>query len=642
MIRYPQILLRHAQTLVLRNVFSFFAVLLILAIAPTAQATAIKEAPWEPDVAAYRTSLFLANMTPLPWQQIKTAWSAPIANTTNNKAGFDALARRPGGQTWASKIKQAISTQDRQVLFEVLTRAMGSVLLEELHRAGNGLEDGSARDALLRSLGLYRAFEDGIRLLDKDGFKTVGLAWLDATSSVGSAGILGAGRQAANPEKFNSALMKISTYIRSNYTPDIFSKRAELNTAPESIAASGANIHMPPALPPGGTIADQSPFPMLVLNFEKGHGIDEADLPLVAYGDMLFDSPAIFGEVAKTLGVACSTCHNRSDINRNFFITGVSHQPGAADVDGGYFNPLFNDHRADSLDIPSLRGIRLTGPYGRDGRFGSLRLFTRNVIVNEFGGAEPTPFMLDALMAYIREFDFLPNSKITTDGRLTDKASQAAWRGEVLFKQKFEQMNGKSCASCHDPSANFLDRQSHDIGTQKPSYTGELSGAFDTPTLLSTASSAPYFHDGSQPTLASVVNWFDTRYNLDLSKAQLADLTAYVETVGAADEPYQAFDEVETTFRLSFDELTTFASTLNMLIPRKDTFHALLLINTVAPDLAADASTMKNLDAKSDVYRLADILNQIAEFIRAGDWSAADEKWSEFTKLQDAVAKGMF
>ena len=160
------------------------------------------------------------------------------------------------------------------------------------------------------------------------------------------------------------------------------------------------------------------------------NAIDEADLPMIAYGDMLFDSAEIFGEPARSLGVACSSCHNRSEANRDFFIPGLSHRPGGVDVDSAFFNPMFNDRRDDPVDIPSLRGVRLTGPYGRDGRFGSLRSFTRNVIVNEFGGPEPTPFMLDALVAYMQEFDFLPNSKLTADGRLTAKASDAARRGE--------------------------------------------------------------------------------------------------------------------------------------------------------------------------------------------------------------------
>ena len=619
-----------------------FAVLASLSLPVPAGATAIKEAPWAPDVAAFRTALFLANMTPVPWPTIRDAWAAPIANTTDDISGIAALLRRPGGEEMRERVIQAIAVQDAQNLFEVTTRVMAELLLLELQKAGGELADGTAHSALQRATGLYRAFGDGIRLLDPDGHRATGLAWLEANSTIGFAGVLGAGAQIAEPEKFRAALAVIATYVAANYAPAKFTPRAQFNAAPESIAASGGDIHMAVTLPPGGTIADQDPFPLLILNFEEGFDIDEADLPLVAYGDMLFDSPIIFGEVAQSLGVTCSTCHNRSDINRDFFIPGVSHQPGAADVDGGFFNPLFNDHRADSLDIPSLRGIRLTGPYGRDGRFGSLRLFSRNVIVNEFGGAEPTPFMLDALLAYIREFDFLPNAMITPDGNLTELAGDAARRGEVLFNTEYAGMNGQSCASCHVPSANFIDKRSHDIGTQAPAYPGALAQAFDTPTLLSTASSAPYFHDGSQPTLAAVVNWFDTRFELGLSDAELADLTDYVETVGGADEAYQYFDEVETTFRLAFDELTTFASTLNTLIPMRDAKHALIMIETVAPDLAADASVMKNLAAKPDVYRLAGILNQVADYIRADDWEAANAAWGEFKTLQDNVAEGMF
>lgn len=634
--------LRNSLIRVIYGLAGMFALLALLALTAPARATPVVEAPWEPDVAAHRTTLFLSNMTPVAWETVEQAWSAPIANTTAGISGYDALARRPGGPEMADRIRRAIALRDAQALFEVSTRVMAEALLQELERAGAGFADGTARGSLQRASQLYRAFDDGIRLLDRDGYRATGLAWLELNSAVGSAGILGAGTQVGDPDRFRTALLVISTYVAANYTPGRFTPRRQFNAAPEAIAASGSDIRLPATLPPGGSIANQDPLPLLILNFEAGFGIDERDLPLVAYGDMLFDSPAIFGEVAQSLNVACSTCHNRSDINRDFFIPGVSHQPGAADVDGGFFNPLFNDLRADSLDTPSLRGIRLTGPYGRDGRFGSLRMFTRNVIVNEFAGAEPTPFMLDALMAYMREFDFLPNSKITTDGQLTDLASDAARRGEILFNTEFAGMNGQSCATCHDPSANFLDRRAHDIGTAQPAYPGALAQAFDTPTLLSVASSGPYFHDGSQPTLAAVVDWFDTRFSLGLSEAEQADLTAYVQTVGGADEAYQYFDEVDTSFRLSFDELTTFASTLDTLLPMRDAQHALILIDTVAADMAADASLMRNQGGKPDAYRLAAILTRIGDHIRADDWDAADASWGEFKALQDTVAEGMF
>ena len=96
-------------------------------------------------------------------------------------------------------------------------------------------------------------------------------------------------------------------------------------------------------------------------------------------------------------------------------------------------------------------------------------------------------------------------------------------------------------------------------------YDGARAGAFDTPTLLSIAYNAPYFHDGSLPTLASVVDWFDSTKGLGLSEAERADLTAYLETVGAGDEPLRGiFDDRNTPFRLAFDEL-------NHLSPRPST-----------------------------------------------------------------------
>ena len=109
-----------------------------------------------------------------------------------------------------------------------------------------------------------------------------------------------------------------------------------------------------------------------MLNFEE-LGIDETDLPLIAYGDMLFDSPEIFGDPARSLGLGLLVLPQpQSDINRDFFIPGTAHhRAGQIDVDGQFFNPLFNDRRDDPVDIPSLRGLRFTGPYGRDGRFGS-------------------------------------------------------------------------------------------------------------------------------------------------------------------------------------------------------------------------------------------------------------------------------
>ncbi|MHA1554414.1 MAG: cytochrome c peroxidase, partial [Alphaproteobacteria bacterium] len=449
------------------------------------------------------------------------------------------------------------------------------------------------------------------------------------------------GATATQAEDFAAARAVIDAYLRENFEPATFTPRSTMTPLPETVVRAGTAVKIAPWLPPGTNLNDQNPLPKLVLNAEE-RGIDETDLPLVAYGDMLFDSPEIFGEPARSLGLACATCHNRSDINQDFFIPGISSQPGAVDVDGHFFNSIFNDHTADAIDIPSLRGIRFLGPYGRDGRIASLREFTRNVIVGEFAGAEPTPFMLDTLVAYMLEFDFLPNSRIDARGRLSGNATDAERRGEALFRRPFAALDGKACASCHIPSASFVDRRAHNIGSGSSSYGDALDGAFDTPTILGTRFTAPYFHDGSQPTLASVVGWFDQTFGLGLSSRELADLTAYVAAVGDADEPYETFDEENTAFRLAWEELTTFASTLDWLLPRRDTFHAGLLIDTVASDLAADASVMRNLAAKPDVYRLSTALADVGVAIAAERWEEAERGWAAFKSLQTELDPEMY
>lgn len=620
-----------------RVVLATFATVLIFT-GPVA-ATPAKEAPWLPEAAAYRLTLFLGNLEPLPWNEVETAWTEPYSGSEFSSGALDWLDHESDVEPDA--LLNAIMRKDRQEVFAETTRLIALRIEEELDRALAAEEPAAAQQAVRTARELYRSFEDGVAAADPEAARRLGLAWLELNSSTGSAGVLGAGATSADRDTMVAARSVISTYLAGNYLIDDFAPRRTLSALPETAVLRSRTVEVPPSLPPGSDIFDQDPLPLLVLNFEE-QGIEETELPLVAYGDMLFDSAQIFGSPAQNLGIACSTCHNRSDVNQRLFIPGASHQPGAIDVDGAFFNPIFNDRRDDPLDIPSLRGLRFTGPYGRDGRFASLRDFTRNVIVNEFGGTEPTPFMLDALVAYMLEFDFLPNSMLTTNGRLTDAGPVAAQRGEAIFNRPFAGLDDRSCASCHVPGANFLDRQAHDIGSVAPAYEGARTGAMDTPTLLGTAYTAPYFHDGSLPTLAAVVDWFDETKSLGLSEAERADLTAYLETVGAADEPYEAFDTENTAFRLAFSELTTFASTLDTLLPRRDAEHILLLTDTVAADLSADASTMSNLTARPDVYALAERLAEVGAAVRDEDWAAAEASWTAFKSEADAIEERAF
>jgi hypothetical protein len=202
------------------------------------------------------------------------------------------------------------------------------------------------------------------------------------------------------------------------------------------LALAGA-VHAEPLLDRAGILPQGTDFgepalelPRQVLSAERLGGEQSF---LIGLGNLLFSSPSILGEPARSAGMSCNTCHVGGDGNPAFFLPGHSSRPGTVDVTGPAFNPRTDDRLFNPLAIPSLRGIRQTAPYGRDGRMASLREFTRHVVVQEFAGAEPDPLLLDALVAYMQQIEFLPNAKLGPAGLLTGAASEAARRGEKLF-----------------------------------------------------------------------------------------------------------------------------------------------------------------------------------------------------------------
>jgi hypothetical protein len=119
------------------------------------------------------------------------------------------------------------------------------------------------------------------------------------------------------------------------------------------------------------------------------------------------------------------------------------------------------------------------------------------------------------------------------------------------------------------------------------------------------------------------VNWFSETHNLGLTEGERSDLTAYLIAVGSADDPFEIFDDENTPFALAWAELSTFLSTLDTLIPAQDTYHALLLLDTVTPDLRVDASGATNFGILPQVFEVADKLDEIRAAIEAGDWDQA-------------------
>ncbi len=251
---------------------------------------------------------------------------------------------------------------------------------------------------------------------------------------------------------------------------------------------------------------------------------------LVNLGDVAFSSPAILGGTARQAGVSCSACHVNGASNPKFYLPGLSTRPGNFITTGGLFNFRANNRLLDPVTIPSLRGARSLAPYGHDGRMASLRDFVRNVIVDEFAGPEPSPAVLDAMVVYIEDIDFLPNPRLGPGGRLTPQASIPEQRGQVLFAKPFPHDPSLSCAGCHVPSGAFIDHRQHDVGS---------GGLYKTPTLLNADFNAPYFHDGRYETYDQVVAHFDRMFDIGLAVQDREDLVSYLTAIGDGQQPYE-------------------------------------------------------------------------------------------------------
>jgi cytochrome c553/sugar lactone lactonase YvrE len=195
-------------------------------------------------------------------------------------------------------------------------------------------------------------------------------------------------------------------------------------------------------------------------------------------------------DIAAGAGAACASCHQdgRAD--------GLSWRIGHKD-----------------LQTPMLAGrIAETAPYKWDGTAKTLEKSLAQT-VKRLGGEGLSRKDLAALAAYVRA---LPAVRTPT----RDPAAVA--RGKQLFDS-----GELGCTSCHAGPA-FTDQSRH-------RFSGTLT-TVDTPGLAGLAASAPYFHDGSAPTLEAVLRDRGGVHGMtdpaqELSDAQVADLVAFLESL---------------------------------------------------------------------------------------------------------------
>jgi cytochrome c peroxidase len=145
-------------------------------------------------------------------------------------------------------------------------------------------------------------------------------------------------------------------------------------------------------------------------------------------------------------------------------------------------------------------------------------------------------------------------------------ARQAIYRGQQVFNLRTFTFNTQTvtCSRCHnafnagsDSNAQFFNtgiaaanRRTPDLPlytlrnnatgvrvlTTDPGralVTGRFAdvGKFKIPTLRGLGPRAPYFHNGSAPTLDAVVSFYDTRFNIGLTAQDRADLAAFLRAL---------------------------------------------------------------------------------------------------------------
>lgn len=193
--------------------------------------------------------------------------------------------------------------------------------------------------------------------------------------------------------------------------------------------------------------------------------------------------------VSQRGAMACSTCHpdNRAD--------GLSWR--------------IDKHE---LQTPILAGRMVnTHPYKWDGGDKDLKT-SLAMTMKRLGGFGLDAKQAESLQAYV---EAMPNV------RAPARPGAMVVRGKQLFDSA-----QLGCRVCHD-GATYTDNEKHKLSGTLPES--------DTPSLLGLHASAPYYHDGSAPTLESLLRDRAGVHGMaDMSKltdAQVADLTAFLETL---------------------------------------------------------------------------------------------------------------
>jgi YVTN family beta-propeller protein len=183
-----------------------------------------------------------------------------------------------------------------------------------------------------------------------------------------------------------------------------------------------------------------------------------------------------------------------------------------------------NGLRADTLGdgsygspkrVPSLLGVRDTGPWAWNGSMATLRDQVRKSLQTTMRGPPLNEHQLTDLEAYLRTLPPPPPRAGHVDG----PAEAGVRRGQALF-------TARGCVRCHQPP-HYTTPKTYDVGLVDEAG----NRLFNPPSLRGVTQGGPYFHDGRAATLDDVLTRFQHGLERGLGKDELQDLLAFLRTL---------------------------------------------------------------------------------------------------------------
>ena len=276
----------------------------------------------------------------------------------------------------------------------------------------------------------------------------------------------------------------------------------------------------------------------------------------IKLGHLLFFEPRI----SRSGVMSCATCHNPSlgweDGNKTGI--GDKHQvlgrKSPTILNLAWADLLFWDGRAASLEEQALGPIEAQGemnlPHDKAvNTLKSIKGYKKYFEAAYPGEGISTKTIGKAIAAYERT---IVSGEAPFDRWLA--GNEKAISGDA--KKGFEVFNTKGkCASCHsgwaftDHSFQDIGVNDKDVGRYKHLPLDSMKHAFKTPGLRNINQRQPYLHNGSEPTLEAVVEFYDRGGDsnrpskstnvtkLGLSAKEKKQLVAFLNTLTSKDKP---------------------------------------------------------------------------------------------------------